>query len=66
MCSLFGLIDYSNTLPTAARKIILKGLSKECEIRGDRCNRHQLQHLRQSENTQKADKSLKIQFQTAI
>lgn len=34
MCSLFGLIDYSNTLPTAARKIILKGLSKECEVRG--------------------------------
>ena len=34
MCSLFGIIDYSNALPTAARKIILRELSKECEVRG--------------------------------
>lgn len=34
MCSLFGLIDHSNALPAAARKIILRELSKECEVRG--------------------------------
>lgn len=34
MCSLFGLIDYSNALPAAARKAIVRELSKECEVRG--------------------------------
>lgn len=34
MCSLFGLIDYSNALPAAARKVIIRELSRECEIRG--------------------------------
>lgn len=34
MCSLFGLIDYSNALPAAARKAIVRNLSIECEVRG--------------------------------
>lgn len=34
MCSLFGLIDYSNALPSFARKAIIKILSQECEVRG--------------------------------
>ena len=29
MCSLFGLIDYSNALPAAARKVIIRELSRE-------------------------------------
>lgn len=34
MCCLFGIIDYSNALPYAAKKYILKVLSRECEVRG--------------------------------
>ena len=34
MCSLFGLIDYSNALPAFARKTIIRILSQECEVRG--------------------------------
>lgn len=34
MCSLFGLIDYSNSLPTFMRKTIIRILSQECEVRG--------------------------------
>ena len=34
MCSLFGIIDYSNALPSVGRKTIVKILSEECEIRG--------------------------------
>ena len=34
MCSLFGLIDYQNTLTTRQKNHILQVLSKECEVRG--------------------------------
>ena len=34
MCSLFGLIDYQNTLTTRQKNRILQVLSKECEVRG--------------------------------
>lgn len=34
MCSLFGIIDYKNSLPAFARKSILRILSQECEVRG--------------------------------
>lgn len=34
MRSLFGLIDYSNALTAAARKTIIRELSRECEVRG--------------------------------
>lgn len=34
MCSLFGLIDYQNTLTTRQKNHILQVLSKECEARG--------------------------------
>ena len=34
MCSLFGLIDYQNTLTRRQKNHILQVLSKECEVRG--------------------------------
>ena len=34
MCSLFGIIDYKNSLPAFARRTILRVLSQECEVRG--------------------------------
>jgi len=34
MCSLFGLIDYENAVPSFARKVIVKILAQECEARG--------------------------------
>ena len=34
MCSLFGLIDYQNTLATRQKNHILQVLSKECEVHG--------------------------------
>ena len=34
MCSLFGLIDYKNTLTTREKNRILAVLSRECEVRG--------------------------------
>ena len=34
MCCLFGIFDYANALPYAAKKYILKVLSQECEVRG--------------------------------
>ena len=34
MCSLFGLIDYQNTLTTRQKNHILQVLARECEVRG--------------------------------
>ena len=34
MCAIFGLIDYNRVFSTHQREVILKVLSKECEVRG--------------------------------
>ena len=52
MCSLFGLIDYQNTLTTRQKNHILQVISKECEVRGTGRDGYCLQLWRQHQGVQ--------------